>query len=177
LLSSTRRHIELIPSTVKPGSRPESEANPGYVGIDKNRRQPASGDTSDRGPRSQTQVPPIYSGVALSEFEATVGKLMVEARTMCPTKYLPPTEILKIADLLDDQAFAVRSNLEREAARIMAEYNQRHPKAAVKSWRTALSHPLFRRAVRKRFSRSEERYKKATPSIVAPSAGTPRTTI
>jgi hypothetical protein len=37
LLSSTRRHIELIRSTVKPGSPPEPEANPGYVDIDKSR--------------------------------------------------------------------------------------------------------------------------------------------
>jgi len=41
LLSSTRRHVELIPSTVKLGSRPELEANPSYVGIDKNRRDNA----------------------------------------------------------------------------------------------------------------------------------------
>jgi hypothetical protein len=141
LLSSTRHHVEVIPSTIKPASPLEPEANP------------------------------------LSEFEATVGKLMVEARTMCPSKYLPGAEILRIAAVLDDQKVPVRSNLEREAARTMAEYNQRHPMAAIKSWRTATGHPQFRRAIRKRFSRAEEKYKKATPSIIAPSAETSRTTI
>jgi hypothetical protein len=204
LLSSTRRHIELIPSTIKPASPTEPEANPGYVGIHRHKRdnapesipqpeketrsgqpsasganqpQPASSDPSESGTRPQTQVPPIYSAVPLSEFEATVGKLMVEARTLCPSKYLPSTEILRIAALLDDQKVPVRSNLEREAARTMAEYNQRHPMAALKNWRTATRHPQFRRAIRKRFSRAEEKYKKATPSVVSPSAETSRTTI
>jgi hypothetical protein len=171
LFSSTRRHIELIPSMIKPGSPPEPEANPGYVGI------AISSDTSDSGIRSQTQVPPIHSAVPLSHFEATVGKLILEARRMCPAKYLPRTEILGIAALLDDKGFPVRQNLEREAARAMAEYNQRHPMAAIKSWKTAAGHPQFRRAVRKRFTRAEEKYKKTTPSIANPSAGTSRTTI
>jgi hypothetical protein len=113
----------------------------------------------------------------LSKFEATVGKLMSRARRSCPTKYLPLAEILKIAALLDDENLPVRGNLEREAARTMAEYNQRHPTGAIKSWRAATRHPMFRRAVRKRFSRAEEKYRKATLSILAPSAGTPRTTI
>ena len=41
LLSSTRRHIELIPSMIKPGSPPEPEANSGYVGIDRHKRDNA----------------------------------------------------------------------------------------------------------------------------------------
>jgi hypothetical protein len=48
LLTSTRRHIEVIPSTIKPGSPPEPDAHPGYVGIDKNRR--------DNAPESVPQV-------------------------------------------------------------------------------------------------------------------------
>jgi hypothetical protein len=125
---------------------------------------------------SQACFLPIRSSVPLSEFEATAGKLMVETRRGCPAKYLPQTEIFKIAALLDDKNLPVRSNLEREAARTMAEYNQRYPTRAIKSWRAALSLPQFRRAVRKRFSRAEEKYKKAAASV-APSAGTPRTTI
>jgi len=118
-----------------------------------------------------------HSSAPLSEFDATVGKLMVEARTMCLPKHLPKTEILKIAALLDDKGFPLRTNLEREAARTNAEYNQRHPMSAIKNWRTATAHPLFRRAVRKRFSRAEEKYKKMAPSVIASSAGTPRPTI
>ena len=102
---------------------------------------------------------------------------MVEARRECPTKYLPPAEIMKIAALLDDEKFPVRSNLEREAARTMAEHNKQHPTAAIKSWRAALRHPMFRRVVRKRFSRAEEKYKKATPPVFVVSGGTPRTAI
>jgi hypothetical protein len=49
--------------------------------------------------------------------------------------------------------------------------------AAIKNWRTATGHPQFRRVIRKRFSRAEEKYKKATPSAVSPSAETSRTTI
>lgn len=127
--------------------------------------------------RSQGGLVPIYSSVPLSTFEATVGKLMVQARRGCPTKYLPQTEILKIAAFLDQENLPVRSNLERKAAQTMAEYNQTHPTAAIKTWKSALGHPQFKRVVRKRFSRAEEKYKKATPSIAAPSAGTPRTTI
>lgn len=118
----------------------------------------------------------IRSSAPLSTFEATVGELMVQARKQCPTNHLPQTEILKIAGLLDNKNIPVRDNLEREAARTMAEHNQRHPTSAIKSWRAALSLPRFRRSVRKRFSRAEEKYKRATPSL-APSAGTPRTTI
>jgi hypothetical protein len=101
---------------------------------------------------------------------------MVQARMGCPAKYLPLAEILRIAVLIDDKNIPVRSNLEREAARTMAEYNKQHPAGAIKSWKAALSLAQFRRAVRKRFSRAEEKYKKAT-SIAEPSAGTPRTTI
>jgi hypothetical protein len=130
----------------------------------------------DHGPEPKPSLLPIHSA-PLSTFEAVVGKLMVQARRACPTKYLPATEIIKIAALLDDEKLPVRSNLEREAARIMGEYNQRHPKAAIKSWRTALSHPQFRHAVRKRFSRAEEKYKKAIRPAFVVSAGTPRTVI
>src|SRR6266568_8810552 len=96
----------------------------------------------------------------LSTFEASVGELMVQARRECPTKHLPQTEISNIAALLDSKNIPVRDNLEREAARTMAEYNRRHPTSAIKSWRAALSLPQFRRSVRKRFSRAEEKYKK-----------------
>ena len=136
----------------------------------------ANQDTLASRAGSQAPLLSVYTSAPLSEFEATVGKLMVHARRNCPTKYLPQTELLKIAALLDDKSVPVRSNLEREAARTMAEYNKQHPAVAIKSWRTALSHPKFRRAVRKRFSRAEEKYKKATSSV-GPSAGTRRTTI
>jgi len=58
--------------------------------------------------RSRVELRPIYS-VPLSIFEATVGKLMVQARQGCPTKYLPHCEILKIATLLDDENLPVRT--------------------------------------------------------------------
>lgn len=138
---------------------------------------PGNQDTFTSRVPSQAHSLPIRSPAPLSEFEATVGELMVQARTACPGKYLPQTEILRIAVLLDERQFPVRSNLERAAARIMAEYNKQHPASAIKSWRAALRLPQFRRTVRKRFSRAEEKYKKTTPSVVAPSAGTPRTTI
>lgn len=113
----------------------------------------------------------------LSTFETTVGELMVQARKECPSKHLPQTEISKIAALLDNKNIPARGNLEREASRTMADYNQRHPTAAIKTWKAASCHPQFRRAVRKRFSRAEEKYKKATPSVAGPSAETLRTTI
>jgi len=138
--------------------------------------QPTDQSTSQSSALSQVGLMSIYSSAPLSTFEATVGRLMVQARRECPTKHLPRTEILKIAALLDDKSLPVRDNLERQASRSMAEYNKHHSAAAIKSWKTALGHPKFRRAVRKRFSRAEEKYKKATMSL-APSAGTPRTTI
>jgi hypothetical protein len=101
---------------------------------------------------------------------------MVQARSQCRAKYLPQTEILRIAVLLDEKQFPVRKNLERAAARLMAEYNKQHPKGAIKSWEAASSLPKFRGAVRKRFLRAEEKYRKAIPSAES-SVGTPRTTI
>jgi len=55
--------------------------------------QPANQDTSASRDWSQVGLLPIYSA-PLSTFEVTVGKLMVQARRGCPTKYLPQTEIL-----------------------------------------------------------------------------------
>jgi hypothetical protein len=127
--------------------------------------------TSKAGPQPSS----VYPSVPLSEFEAMVGKLMVAARRQCPTKYLSKAEVLKIAVLLDEKNVPVRNNLERDAARGMAEYNQQHPTAAIKGWGKALGHPRFGRSVRKRFSRAEEKYKKE--SAAGSSAGTPGTTI
>jgi hypothetical protein len=113
---------------------------------------PGTGDSS------QSEVPRV-AGLC-SEFESRVGQLMLQARKQCQTKYLPLAAIFRIAALLDDEKLPVRANLERIAARLMAEYNQRHPNAAIKSWKAALGHPQFRHAVRKRFSRAEEKFKK-----------------
>jgi len=126
---------------------------------------------SDRSQRGAASYP-----APLSTFEVRVGELMVGAREKCRTKYLSQDEIFRIAALLDNEKVPVRGNLEREAARTLAEYNQRHPTAAIKNWRTAIGNPQFRRAVRKRFSRAEEKYRK-TPPVVVVSAGTSRTTI
>ena len=131
---------------------------------------------ADRGNKSRGGLPSAHSA-PLSAFDATVGKLMVEARKSCPRKYLPRSEILKIARLLDDQNLPLRDNLERTAAQTVARHNKQNPKAAIKTWQTASNHPRFRGAVRKRFSRAEEKYKKATSSIADSSVGTPRTTI
>ena len=128
-------------------------------------------------PTTTNQQSSTKPPVPLSEFEAMVGKLMVEARSACQTKYLRQAEIMKIGALLDDKNVPVRSNLEREAGRSMAEYNKQHPGAAIKSWRTALGRPKFRSAVRKRFSRAEEKYKRSIQLVVGKSAGTSRTTI
>jgi hypothetical protein len=132
---------------------------------------------TESAPQAEARSLPVRSSVPLSEFEASVGKLMVEARRMCSTKYLPRTEIVKIAVLLDEQKLPVRSNLEREAGQKLAEYNQRHSNAAIKSWSTASSNSQFRRVVRKRFSRAEEKYKKAQLSADVVSRGTSRTVI
>jgi hypothetical protein len=139
------------------------------------RREPANQSTSRSSVDPHAGLVSIHPPAQLSPFEVTVGKLMVQARRGCPTKYLPLTEISKITVLLDDKNIPLRSNLEREASRSMAEYNQRHPASAVKSWSAALRLPQFRRAVRKRFSRAEEKYKKATPHVAAEFPGTTRT--
>lgn len=130
----------------------------------------------ERGNKLRSGLPPPQSA-PLSVFEAMVGKLMVEARKSYAGKYLPPSEILKIAVLLDDQNLPLRDNLEKAASRTVAEHNKQHPRAAIKTWQAALNQPRFRGAVRKRLLRAEEKYKKATPSIADSSAGTPRKTI
>jgi hypothetical protein len=135
-----------------------------------------SKDEPERTPQ-KASVGPISSVARLSAFEETVGKLMAQARRRCPAKCLSQTEILKIATVLDDQNFPVRDNLERRASHEMAEHNQHYSKAAIKTWTSALNNPKFRRAVRKRFSRAEEKYKRAIWAVGALSAGTSRTTI
>jgi hypothetical protein len=114
--------------------------------------------------------------ISLSDFEATVGPLMVQARQGCATKYLPKSEVSKIAEALDKEKCPVRSNLERESSRRMAEYNQTHPNVAIKTWTAALNHAQFRGAVRKRFSRAEEKYRRATHAQTLLAGGSPRTT-
>lgn len=126
--------------------------------------QPAKQVTSPTTDRSQAESRPNKS-TPLSTFESMIGRLMVQARMRCPTKYLSKDEIVRIADLLDSEKVPVRINLEREAGRSMAEYNQRHSKAAIKSWRAALGHPQFRRAVRKRFSRAEDKCRRSNPQL------------
>jgi len=180
LESRWRRHLEIEAKECEHAERTKnlhaistsSHENQDYSSLAPHpRNQEASASKAP----SQARFPPMRSSTPLSEFEATVGKLMVEARKECQTKCLPKTEILKIAALLDDKGVPVRSNLERDAAGTMADYNQKHPTAPIKSWRNALGHPKFRRAVRKRFSRAEDKYRKG--SVAGPSAGTPRTTI
>ena len=139
--------------------------------------RPASQGTSASRAPSRARLPVRSSG-PLSTFEETVGKLMAQARRECPTKCLPQTEILKIATVLDDdKSFSLRDNLERAASHEMAEHNKHYSKAAIKTWTSALRNPKFRRAVRKRFSRAEEKYKKTTSFVGALSAGTSRTTV
>lgn len=102
----------------------------------------------------------------ISTFDELAGRPMSEARPRrLNNGRLPPAEYLKIATALDNAQFKPLNHLERQFRKLLAEWNQKHPRQAVHSFCKAVEmsakHPslsFLRRGVQKRLNRAESRW-------------------
>jgi hypothetical protein len=106
--------------------------------------------------------------VSLSPFDALAGKLMFDARPLRGTTgRLPLEEYKKIAAQLDKAGFGPQNHLEGTSCKNLANWNQKHPRKAVRTFHDALSTKLpnldLRRAVYKRLQRAESAWKSQLP--------------
>jgi hypothetical protein len=102
----------------------------------------------------------------LSPFDALAGKLMFEARPLRgKTGRLALEEYEKIADQLDNAGFKPQEQLEGKFRKQLADWNQKHPRKAVRTFREALSAKILdlRRAVQKRLQRAESAWRSQLP--------------
>lgn len=102
------------------------------------------------------------SGKSLSRFDKVAGRLMAEARPRRGASgRLDSAEYAKIAAELDKQHFRPLDHLENTSRKNLASWNQTHPRKAIHTFMEALNSGRFRRAVLRRFSRSEEKFIKS----------------
>jgi hypothetical protein len=106
--------------------------------------------------------------VSLSPFDALAGKLMFEARPLRgKTGRLTLEEYKKIAAQVDEAGLKPRDHLEGKSRRQLADWNQKHPRKAVRTFQEALSGKIpsldLRRAVHKRLQRAESAWRSQLP--------------
>ncbi|HEY1527016.1 MAG TPA: hypothetical protein VGH51_12325 [Candidatus Angelobacter sp.] len=106
--------------------------------------------------------------VRLSPFDALAGKLMFEARPLrSTTGRLATEEYTRIAAELDMAGFRPQEYLEGKFRKQLADWNQKHPRKAVRTFHDALSATIpdldLRRAVQKRLHRAESAWKLQLP--------------
>jgi hypothetical protein len=106
--------------------------------------------------------------VSLSPFDAFAGKLMLEARPLREeTGRLALEEYKKIAAQLDNAGFRPQKHLEGTSRKSLTDWNQKHPRNAVRTFHDALSAKIpdldLRRAVQKRLQRAESAWKAQLP--------------
>jgi hypothetical protein len=106
--------------------------------------------------------------VSLSPFDALAGKLMLEARPLRgKTGRLALEQYRMIAVQLDEAGLKPREHLEGKSRRQLADWNQKHPRKAVRTFQEALSGKIpnldLRRAVQKRLQRAESAWKAQLP--------------
>jgi hypothetical protein len=104
----------------------------------------------------------------LSTFDALAGKLMFEARPLRGTTgRLPAEEYKKIAAQVDEAGLKPQEHLEGKSRRQLADWNQKHPRKAVRTFQEALSGKSpsldLRRAVQKRLQRAESAWRSQLP--------------
>ena len=92
----------------------------------------------------------------LSDFDATAGSLMVEH---FKDGHLRRGGLEAIAKALDEKHFPLLDVLRPTSRKKVAEYNQRHPNKALKTFQQAIAHRLDgRRAVQRTLYVARERY-------------------
>jgi hypothetical protein len=106
--------------------------------------------------------------VPLSPFDTLAGKLMFEARPLrARTGRLAPEEYQKIAAQLDDAGFKPQEHLEGASRKSLANWNQKHPRKAVRTFQDALCAKIpdldLRRAVQRRLQRAESAWRSQLP--------------
>ena len=106
--------------------------------------------------------------VRLSPFDALAGKLMFEARPLrSTTGRLATEEYTRIAAELDTAGFRPQEYLEGKFRKQLADWNQKHPRKAVRTFHDALSAKIpdldLRRAVQRRLHRAESAWKSQLP--------------
>jgi hypothetical protein len=104
----------------------------------------------------------------LSTFDALAGKLMFEARPLrSTTGRLATEEYTRIAAELDTAGFRPQEYLEGKFRKQLADWNQKHPRKAVRTFHDALSAKIpdldLRRAVQRRLHRAESAWKSQLP--------------
>jgi hypothetical protein len=104
----------------------------------------------------------------LSTFDALAGKLMFEARPLRGTTgRLPAEEYKKIAAQVDEAGLKPQEHLEGKSRRQLADWNQKHPRKAVRTFQEALSGKSpsldLRRAVQRRLQRAESAWRSQLP--------------
>lgn len=106
--------------------------------------------------------------VSLSPFDALAGKLMFAARPLRgKTGRLPLEEYEKLAAQLDNAGFKPQEHLEGKFRKQLANWNQKHPRKAVRTFHDALSAKIpdldLRRAVYRRLQRAESAWRSQLP--------------
>lgn len=92
----------------------------------------------------------------LSDFDVAAGGLMLEH---FKNGRLPKKSLTAIAQILDERQFSLKSQLQPSFWKKIAEYNQRYPKSAIKTFQRALEYrPHGRTAVRKALYAARDRF-------------------
>jgi hypothetical protein len=105
-------------------------------------------------------VPPAARN--LSPFDEAAGKLYVERSK---DGNLSKELLVAIAEELDAARFLLKDHLPQAQRTRIAEYNQRNPRAAVKTFEKACLHRVFGRAVRRRLYVARGKYVKANTPV------------
>ncbi len=105
-------------------------------------------------------LPP--AAAKLSRFDELVGKLYFEASK---DGKLSKQILVVIAKELDAAGFLLKEQLQPAGWKPIAEYNQKHPRQAIKTFEQACLHRLSGRAVRKRMYVAREKYVKANTPV------------
>lgn len=98
----------------------------------------------------------------LSEFDRRAGKLVCD-RTQ--NGKLSSDAVGQIAAELDTGGFILADNLQPAQWRLIADYNRKYPKKAIKNFAAAVSDPKFVRSIRRRLYVARDRYRKAHAPI------------
>lgn len=94
----------------------------------------------------------------LSDFDRVAGSLVVEH---WKDNGLSKSSPESIALRLDADGFLLKGNLQPARWKLISDYNQKHPRLAIKTFTGAVRRPLFAQGVRRRLYAARDCYKKA----------------
>lgn len=94
----------------------------------------------------------------LSDFDRIAGLLVIEHTK---DDKLSADALASIAAKLDAEGLKLKENLQQAQWKPILEFNQKHSRAAIKTFVDAVGRPQFARSVRRRLYVARDRYKKA----------------